>query len=91
MGENKYEIFINSSKVGNCISLKVNDYTLTFREWAVRDDFNGLTRFVPIDKPIYGFFGKDTYVELHLVDESNETHIINNVQMSAKEFRRGVL
>jgi hypothetical protein len=79
-----FEIFIESAKVGNRLVLKVNQLNKTFKTWSIEDSFNGKTRFHNINDNIYGFFVKDNFVDLYLLDSDDKVVNIKNVKLQER-------
>jgi len=82
--KNRFVIYVEPTKIGCELSLEIKKGKLVSR-WAVEDLFNGLTRDVPINCTIKGFYKEGTFVTLHIYDTNNKLTIIKNVLIEKRK------
>ena len=79
-----FEVYVEPATVGNKIKLKVNKLITSYTERAIEDNFNGLTRFVSAEEPIYGFFMPNTHLILHLKNDKGNPTVVRNVRITKR-------
>jgi hypothetical protein len=78
-----YVIYIENTIIGNYLYLEINNKKV-FSTWAVKDNFNGLSRESSINEPISGFYKAENMVDLYIYDSKHKETIIKNVKIIKK-------